>query len=133
MSKPKSRLFQFVDAVSHTKDASFLDDPTWEKEYVPFVVNRAFSYHADSLLAANVMNERPHLQKNLAVYFYLHTLRPRKRYSSWYKNSVSDDARVVAEYYGCSLRHAASLVSLHSSDQLMTMRTRIYKGGMSSR
>lgn len=133
MSKPKSRLFQFVDAVSHTKDAAFLSDPTWEKEYVPFIVNRAFSYHADSVMSANLMNERPHVQKNLAVHFYLNTLRPRKRFASWHKNSVSDDARVVSEYYGCSLRHAASLVSLHSSDQLMTMRTRIHKGGMSSR
>jgi hypothetical protein len=132
MAKPKSKLFEFVDAVSHTKDAGFMDDPTWEKEYIPFIVNRAFSYHRDSVLAANVMNERPHLQKNLQAWFYLNTLRARKRYASWHKNSVSDDVRVVSEYYGCSLHHATSLVSLHTSEQLLTMRTRMYKGGLSS-
>lgn len=128
----KSRLFDFVNAVSHTKDASFMDDPTWESEYVPFIVNRAFSYHPDSVMSANMMNERPHLAKNLQAQYFINTLRSRRRYASWHKNVVSDDERIIAEYYGCSLRHAIVLRSLHSSEQLLTMRSRIYKGGLSS-
>jgi hypothetical protein len=129
MAKTKSKLFEFVDAVSHTKDASFMDDPTWEKEYVPFIVNRAFSYHRDSVLAANVMNERPHLQKNLQAWFYLNTLRARKRYASWHKREQGSGAKSIAEYYGCSLRIASVLVNLHTPEQIEYIERRLFKGG----
>ena len=127
--KKKSRLFDFVNAVSHTKDASFMEDPTWESEYVPFIVNRAFSYHADSVLAANLMNERPHVAKNLQAQFFLNTLRPRKRYASWYKRDQNGNAQKIAEYYGCSLRVASALVDIHTPEQLKHIEKRLFKGG----
>lgn len=128
-TKPKSRLFEYINALSYTKDTSILDDPNFEKEYVPFVANRAFSYHKDSVLVANAMNERAHLSKPLQGAFILNSLRPRKRFSAWIKHKVSEDARIVAEYYGCSLRHATTLVALHTPDQLTQMRQRLTKGG----
>lgn len=124
-----SKLFEYIGDISHTKKSSWLDTSDFEKEYVPFVANRAFSYHADSVLAANAMNERPWLPKRLQALFLLHTLRPRKRFSKWLKHSVSADAKLVSEYYGCSLRHAIPLVSLHTPEQLAYMRTRVFKGG----
>lgn len=131
--KKSSPVFDYVNAITLTKDASKVENPIFDKEYVPFIVNRALSYFQDSVLAANVMNERPWLDKRLQFTFLLNTLRPRKRFSKWLKHNVSEDARVVAEYYGCSLRQALSLTSLHSSDQLSYMRTRIYKGGHTSK
>jgi hypothetical protein len=122
-----------VGAISHTKDRSILDDPEFDKAYQAFIINRAFSHHADSLLAANLMNERAHLSPALQFHFLLNTLRPRKRYSDWMKNTVSDDVSTVAEYYECSERHARSLVSLHSSEQLDYIRKRLEKGGASSK
>ena len=96
---------------------------------LPFIVNRAFSYHEDSVLAANLMNERTHLDKRLQALFLLNTMRSRARFSRWLKPTVSDDVREVAEYYGLSLRHARELVSLHTSDQLLSIRRRLEKGG----
>lgn len=125
----KSRLFEFINDISYTKKSEWLDDPATEREYVPFIANRAFSYHQDSVLAANVMNERAWLPKHLQVRFLLNTLRPRKRFSKWIKHTVSEDARTVAEYYGCPLRHAIALVALHTPEQLSHMRTRLNKGG----
>ena len=133
MAEKKSPVFEYVNAVTLTKDTSGLADPTFEKNYVPFIVNRALSYFQDSVLAANLMNERPWLDKRLQFLFLLNTLRPRKRFSKWLKHNVSEDARVVAEYYGCSLRQAIPLTNLHSSDQLTHMRQRIYKGGFASK
>jgi hypothetical protein len=129
MAKKQSRLFDYVNAISSTKDASFLDDVDFAKQYIPFIVNRAFSYHADSVMAANMVNERPWLAPELQAQLLLNTLRSRKRYSPWHKHMVSDDVRVVAEYYGCSLRHAKTLTDLHTSDQISYLRSRIYKGG----
>lgn len=123
--------FECVNAVSHSKDMSMLDDPTFEKKYVPFIVNRALSYHADAVLAANIMNERPFLSKYLQFRFLAQVLRPRKRYSKWLKQNVSENAEVIAEYYGVSMRHANTLTSLHTDEQIAHMRGRLYKGGRS--
>lgn len=131
--KKSSPVFEYVKAVTLTKDVSVLDDPSFDKNYVPFVVNRALSYFQDTVMAANLMNERHWLDKKLQFRFYISILRPRKRFSKWLKHNVSEDARVVAEYYGCSLRQALPLTSLHSSDQLTYMRTRIDKGGRRSK
>jgi hypothetical protein len=129
MAKKQSKLFEYINAISLTKNQDFLEDIDFAKQYVPFVVNRAFSYHPDSVLAANLVNERPWLPAELQARMLLNTLRSRKRYSPWLKNSVSDDVKTVAEYYGCSIRHAKSLTELHTSAQLLTLRSRLYKGG----
>lgn len=132
MAKKKtgSKLFEYVNAMSLTKSLSPLEDEDFEKHYVPFIVNRAFSYHADSVLAANLLNERSTTSKYLQFRFLSATLRSRKRYSPWLKYSVSDDVKTVSAYYGCSVRHAKRIVDLHSSDQLLHMRTRLKKGGL---
>ena len=128
--KKKSPVFEYVNAVTLTKDTTGLADPSFEKNYVPFIVNRALSYFQDSVLAANLMNERPWLDKRLQFLFLLNTLRPRKRFSKWLKHNTASDVYVVSEYYGCSTRHALSLVGLHNEDQLAYMKTRLYKGGL---
>jgi hypothetical protein len=129
MAKKDSRIWTILNAITRTKDTTILDDPEFEKLYQPFVLNMALSHHADTVLAANLMNERPTLDPKLQFLFLLNTIRPRFRKSEWMKTTVSDDARDVAEYYGCSVRHARNLVSLHTSDQMTQIRRRLDKGG----
>ncbi len=123
-----SKLFSIIGAVS-SGDRNVLDDQDFEKEYVPFMVNRAFSYHEDSVLAANMMNERPFLDKKLQAAYYLNTLRSRKRFAKWLKNECNEDVSKIAEYYGCSYRHAKALLPLHTPEQLTVIAARIDKGG----
>jgi hypothetical protein len=133
MAKKSQKIWDIVGAASQTKDKAILQDPEFDKEYQAFVINRAFSHHLDSLGAANLMNERPHLEPALQFLFLLNTLRPRKRFSEWMKNTGSDDVSTVAEYYGCSERHARSLVTLHTPEQLVVLRKRLEKGGTTSK
>lgn len=121
-------IWRYYDAVC-TQDASILNEPEFEKEYNPFIINRGLSYHEDAVLAAAVLNERPWLDKKLQVLYLVNTLRPRKRFSKWVKASTDEDARVTAEYYNVSMRAARDLVALHSADQLQVMRTRLDTGG----
>jgi len=125
-------IWQFYDAVC-TGDGSIIDLPNFEKDYVPFIINRGLSYHEDAILAAAILDERPWLSKRLQVLYLINTLRPRKRFSKWLKPETLDDATVTAEYYGVSNRVARELVSLHSSGQLAKMRARLDKGGTSKR
>ncbi len=132
MSNP-APIWRYFDAVTFTRDASIVAEPEFGKEYNPFIINRGLSYHEDCILAAAVLNERPWVDKSLQALYLINTLRPRKRYSKWIKTTVSDDAKVVAEYYNVSLRVARDLVSLHSSEHLTIMRARLDKGGSTKR
>lgn len=127
----KPRVFVYFDALSHTKSVKVLEDPQFARDYTPWVINRALSYHEDAVLAANMMNERPWLEPALQFRFLLNTLAARKRFSKWLKTTVPNDVRTVAEYYGCSYRHARDLVVLHTPKQMTTIRRRLEKGGTS--
>lgn len=121
----------YVKSISHTKDEEFLSDPDFDQTYSPWVVNRAFSYHEDAVLTANTMNRLGSvLESKLQALVLLNMLRPRKRYAKWITLKVPDDVKMVAEYYGCSVRRARELVSLHSSEQLKYIKTRLEKGGV---
>ena len=87
----------------------------------------------DAVLAANLMNERPWLDAALQFRFLLNTLAARKRFSKWIKTSVPNDVRLVAEYYGCGLRHAREIVALHSAEQMKIIRRRLEKGGAATK
>jgi hypothetical protein len=133
MAKKNERIWEYLDAICQTKDTSVLEDPDFDKVYDPFVINRALSAHDDSVLAAQMVNERSDMPRKAQFLFLLNTLRSRKRFGNWLKGSKSDDAIAVAEYYGCSLRHARDLVSLHSSDQLTIIHARLEKGGTTNK
>ena len=129
VKKKPSRLFEYVGALSYTKDLTVLDDPDFEKVYVPYIVNRALGQHEDSVLAAQMMNERPQLPAPAQFLFLLNTLRARRRFGDWQKHTDSEDVCAVAEYYGLSRRAARDLVSLHTPEQIATVYRRLDKGG----
>ena len=69
--------FDFVNAIHHTKADMIVDD--WsEKQYNPFIVNKALSYGADTVIAANEMNSRPHIEKRPQFDFLKAVVRPKK-------------------------------------------------------
>jgi hypothetical protein len=127
-AKQTPRIWDYLNAVNKSKDESVLRDADFDKQYNAFLINRALSQHEDTVLAANLMNERAHLPVDLQFRFLLNTVRARFRKSDWLKHTVSDDLKAVAEYYGCSVRQARGIVSLHSSAQLTTIYARIDKG-----
>lgn len=126
------RIWDYLSAVTQTKDVSVLRDETFNKDYVPFVINKMLGQHKDCVLAANMMNERPDTPKKAQFLFLLNTLRARfRRNEKSVKHTDPDDVGAVAEYYGCSMNHARDLVSLHTSDQLTIIHRRLDKGGAS--
>ena len=61
--------FDFVNAINHTKDNLIVDE--WsESQYKPFLVNKALSFTADTVIQANEMNSRSHLDKKLQYSFF---------------------------------------------------------------
>lgn len=120
--------FDYVNAICDTKVNLIVDEAT-EKAYNPFMINRTLSYHYDTVLLANEMNQRAHLDKKLQNDFLINTVRKKRRFAKWAKPISSDDLEVVKEYYGYSNEKARQVLPLLNDAQMGQLRQRIFKGG----
>lgn len=126
--KPSISPFDFANAINYTKENLIVDD--WsEKQYNPFIVNKSMSYGADTVIYANEMNSRPHLDKRLQFDFLINTVRPRKRFNKWLKAETVDVLATVQEYYGYSIEKARQVLPLLSADQLEQIKNKLNRGG----
>jgi hypothetical protein len=122
--------FDFVNAISQSKK-DLMEDPAVERLYQPFLVNKALSYFPDTVMYANEMNRRHLTDSKLQFQFFLNTVRPARRFAKWVKKQEDDDLAAVMEYYGYSPEKAKSALSILSSDQLITIKEKLEKGGQS--
>jgi hypothetical protein len=126
--KPQISPFDFANAINHSKENLIVDD--WsEKQYNAFIVNKSLSYGADTVIYANEMNARPHLDRRLQFDFLINTVRPRKRYNKWLKAETVDVLATVQEYYGYSIDKARQVLPLLSDSQLEHMKNKLNRGG----
>ena len=120
--------FDFINDIHHNKLNLIVDD--WsEKQYNPFIVNTGLSYGSDTVIQANEMNSRAHLDKSLQNAFLINTIRPRKRFNKWLKSESDVFVEYVKEYYGYSNEKAKSALTILTDNQKEYIKKRLYKGG----
>ena len=124
----KRNPFDFVKSVSSDKTDIMVDDIE-EKLYQPFLINKALSYHQDSVFLTNEMNIRHGVDNRLQYVFFLNTLRKRQRFSKWSKPYVSKKLDTIKEYYQISTREAKEYVNLLSDKQYRELKNRMKTGG----
>ena len=123
--------FDFVNAIHYTKENLIVDD--WsEKQYNPFVVNKSLSFGADTVIPANEMNSRPHLEKRLQFDFLINTIRPRKRFNKWLKAEKIEDLEVVKQYYNYNTEKALQALRILSPEQINKIKERLNTGGLTN-
>lgn len=94
-------LFDYVNSIlENKKDLS--DEPNFEQEYSPYLVNKALSMYPDTLLYANLMNSHPTMNKEMHYRYLLHSIRPKKRFSKWPKNIVDEDLKYIRRFFKTS-------------------------------
>jgi hypothetical protein len=126
MSNP----FDYATAILQTKQQLIVDDLT-EKDYNPFLVNRALSQHKDCLAFANEMNSRHYLEKKLQFDFLLNTVRSMKRpFAKWAKAEKNDDLECVKLAYGLSDSKAREALKLLSEEQIQKLKEETLTGGL---
>jgi hypothetical protein len=126
MSNP----FDYATAILQTKKELIVDDLT-EKEYQPFLVNRALSQHKDCILFANEMNRRHHLDKKMQNAFLLNTIRSMKRpFAKWAKAEKNDDLECIKLAFSLSDSKAREALRLLGKEQIQQLKEDTYKGGL---
>jgi hypothetical protein len=86
-------------------------------EYLPYLMNLAFSYYTDTIFYANEMNLNHHLPNLLQYEFYFNSLRKKKRFTKWAKKDFAQQ-QAVADYFGYSQDKAKEALKLLKPEQL---------------
>jgi len=119
---------EILPSILQTKEYALLTEHD-EKTYSSFMVNRALSYHRDTVLLSNEMNRFTTLDNKLKYDFLLNIVRAQKRpYSKWHKKAQNSDLSVVKEYYGYSDAKAEEALKILSDDQITELKKQLYKG-----
>ena len=120
--------FDFANSI-YNKDNLIVDERT-EKEYNPFIVNRAMGFGKDTCIAANEMNARPHLDNKLQYDFLMDVVRKGKRYNKWLKYE-EEDIKAIQDFFGYSFIKAKEALNLLSETQIDLIKVHLNtsKGG----
>ena len=66
-------------------------DPAWKSKYPAYIINKCMSHHMDTVMYANEMNQYSFLDSKMQYDFYIHIVRPKRRFSPWGKKKKIDD------------------------------------------
>lgn len=120
----KISFFDFLNAIN-SKSNTCLDIGA----YVPFMVNRGLSYHMDTVLFANEMNQRAATPDDMQYKFYLETVRKGKRFSKWAKPEADENLAAIMETFKCNRTRATEIEALLNTSQLNAVKELLSKGG----
>ena len=122
-------LKDWLNSINQTKKNLIDEDPSLEKGYSPYIINRIFSGHLDSIMFANEMNRYHFLPKKIQYDFMLNTLRTKKRFSPWLRKDTIKDLDLVKRYYGYSNEKAKQALRLLTTEQLNFIKSKFEIGG----
>lgn len=122
--------FDYVNAVNASQDIiRASDNPELaEKNYNPWMTNKALSYFPDTVMFANEMNRSHHLGHLLQFDYFINTIRKKKRFSKWVKPDTAD-IEVIMEFYRVGPEKARQYLKVLTPEQLADLKARIIKGG----
>jgi hypothetical protein len=82
------------------------NDEMAQKEYAPYLTNKALSYYTDTILYANEMNRYSGLDNIMQYEYLLHSVRPKKRFTKWSKKVEVKEVQAIAAYFQVNTKRA---------------------------
>ncbi len=122
-------LKDWLNSINQTKKNLIDEDPSLEKEYSPYIINRCMSGHLDTVLFANEMNLNHQLPHGMQYSFFLNSVRKRKRFSPWLRKDEIKDLDLVKRYYGYSNEKAKQALRILTKEQLNFIKSTFETGG----
>lgn len=129
MVEKKLSPFDIVNAIN-SGNREIFENQDDIKSYVPYQINKSFSYFPDTILYANEMNRFHGLDNDLQFSYYINSLRPRKRFSKWVKKSEDSALKSVMEYYSYNIEKAEQALLILSPEQIDLIKEKLDKGGV---
>lgn len=115
--------FDYVKSFTNTKVNLFETEALFNKDYVPFVVNRALSNDPRCALFVDAISTYPDLDKKLQHDFYFYGLPKLKTGSMWTKKQESDlnmeHVKILSKELNISMQRAIELMPLIDEEVLV--------------
>ena len=124
-----TELKDWLNSINQTKKNLMDEDPSLEKEYPPYIINRIFSGHLDAIMFSNEMNQYHFLPKKMQYDFFLNTLRSKKRFSPWLRKEEIKDIDCIKRYYGYSNEKAKQTLKILNKEQIDFIKSKFEIGG----
>jgi hypothetical protein len=119
-----------IPSILQTKKNVFVDELDY-RDYKPFIINRALSYHMDCVLYVNEMNVHCSIDPDMQYQYLLNTIRSMKRkFQPWQKSEVDKDIECVKEYFGYSNEKAKEALRILTTEQIEEIKNIVEKGGV---
>ena len=122
-------LKDWLNSINQTKKNLIDEDPSIEKNYPPYIINRCLSGHLDAVMFANEMNMYSFLPKKMQYDFFINILRTKRRFSPWIRKDLVDNLDCVKRYYGYSNEKARQALKILSKEQLDFIKSKFEIGG----
>ena len=97
--------------------------------YVPFLTNRAFAMHLDTVMLAEEMNQYHQLDPALQYEFYYHAVRKGKRFGFPPKPEQVDNLDAICEYFNYSKQKALEALEILTPQEVQEITKPKDKGG----
>lgn len=76
------------------------------------------------------MNKRPFLDKSIQYGFYLYSIKPKKRYTKWSKQTKDESLQLIQKHYNISLEKAQTYLQILTEEQIEEIKRLSDHGGM---
>ena len=121
---------EIIPSILQTKKSPFEQDYEY-RDYTPFVVNRALSYHRDCLLYVAELNRLNFLDKDMQYQYLLNSIRSMKRpFQKWQKLEIDENLECVKTYFGYSNRKAKEALRILTDEQIDEIKRKTDRGGV---
>jgi hypothetical protein len=124
-----TELKDWLNSINQTKKNLIDEDPSTEKDYPSYVVNRCLSGHIDCIMVTNEMNQYHFLPKKMQYDFFINIVRPKKRFSPWLRKDEIKDLDLIKRYYGYSNEKAKQALRILTKEQLNFIKSKFETGG----
>lgn len=117
--------FDFTNSITDSKESIITDEDS-EKQYNAFIINRAMGFGADTVIAANEMNSRPHIDNKMQYDFLRAVVRKGKRYNKWIK-AEEENLEIIQKFFGYSYNKAKDALRLLSDKDINDIKYHMQK------
>ncbi len=99
--------FKYVNSINDHKEIEV--DGTYNK----FLINRHYSYFIDTIFdAAQFSTLDNNISNNMHYDSLFNSIRPKKRFSKWYKKEKNAWIEIIMEYYECNQLRAIEILDV---------------------
>ena len=122
-------LKDWLNSINQKKKNLIDEDPSVEKEYAPYIINKCLSGEIDCIIFVNELNRYHFLPKKMQYDFLINILRVKRRYSPWLRKDKIEDLDIVKRYYDYSNEKAQQALRILTKEQLTFIKLKFETGG----